>query len=124
MSGPTTICCGNCGTALDKIPPGAAGVYCPVCQFYNDLSERPRALAVSADALGSSLGSLVTQARAGGLADDEIVRVLREELEFAAELAQAGRQIFVQIVDLGPSEQLAPARPARTRALRGRVVGR
>lgn len=119
-----SIRCLNCGTALEAPPEGAAGVICPVCQYLNDL-QAPAVLALTADSFEARLGDLIGQARSSGLAPDEIVRVLRDELEFAAELASTGRHLTVQIIDLGPLDAEALRRPTRDRTsiLRGRAVG-
>jgi LSD1 subclass zinc finger protein len=115
-----SIVCVNCGTMLEA-PEGAAGVICPVCQFYNDLSVSAT-LGLTPDALEAQLGDLIARARASGLTLDDIVRVLRDELEFAAELASGGRHLYVQILDLGPLESQGLQRPVRDRGalLRGR----
>lgn len=118
------IYCVNCGTALGFPLEGVAGVTCPVCQLFNEL-RAPERLTLTPDALEARLGDLIGQARAGGMPPDEIVRVLREELEFAAELASAGRHLCVQIIDLGPLESQGLQRPVRDRGamLRGRAIG-
>lgn len=125
MSLQLSIPCVNCGTALEPLARGATSVRCPVCGFLNDLSAPAQALAFTRDSLESSLGDLISRARAGGLTSDEILAALRDELEFAAELASGGRRIFVQIVDLGPHEGPAAPQPTRDRAvaLRGRALG-
>lgn len=119
-----TVRCLNCGTPLEAPAEGATGVECPVCHFTNDLGAPP-AFAMSTESFEARLGELIGQARVGGLAADEIVRVLRDELEFAAELASGGRQLTVQIIDLGPLDVEVLRRPARDRTstLRGRTVG-
>ncbi len=124
MRAQPSIRCVNCGTALEAPPEGAAGVICPVCQFMNDL-RAPAVLALTHDSFEAQLGDLISQARASGLRADEIVRVLRDELEFAAELASGGRQLTVQIIDLGPLDADLLRRPVRDRTsmLRGRAVG-
>ncbi len=123
--------CVNCGTVIEAIPEGAGGVTCPVCQFYNDLSVPPAPLTITAEDLETNLGILMAQARTGGLDQDEIVRILRDELEFAAELAHTGRNFCVQLIDLGPSDiqnlpTLTHDRSTahdRSTVLRGRSVG-
>ncbi len=121
-----SILCANCGTSMD-LPEGASdAVICPVCQFVNELGAAPQLASFTPDALEAQLGSLIDQARTSGLELDEIVRVLRDELEFTAELASSGRNLSVQIIDLGPLETQLPQRLMRDRSivLRGRVVGR
>lgn len=71
--------------------------------------------AMSADDLSSQLGALITSARASGLSAATIVQALRDELEFAAEMAQAGRHFCVQLIDLGPQESNILQRPLRDR---------
>lgn len=120
----SSLRCVNCGTLLDPPLEGARGVICQVCQYYNDLSLAPESLELTPDTLEASLNMLVTQARASGMSLDEIIRVLRDELEFTAELASSGRHLSVQIIDLGPLEAEGLQRPIRNRdsLLRGRVV--
>jgi len=117
--------CANCGTTLDLPAPGEPGVTCPVCQLFNAVSASAPAPELSIDMFEARLGDLVSQARVSGLQLDAIVHVLRDELEFTAELASGGRDLCVQILDLGPRVG-APVR--RTRAndsvlLRGRAAG-
>jgi len=70
---------------------------------------------MSVDDLSTQLGALITGARASGLAAPIIVQALRDELEFAAELAHAGRRFCVQLIDLGPQESAILQRPVRDR---------
>ena len=70
---------------------------------------------MSADDLSTQLGALITSARASGLDAAIIVQALRDELEFAAELAHAGRHFCVQLIDLGPQESAILQRPVRDR---------
>lgn len=124
MRDPLAIRCVNCGTALELPPEGVAGVTCPVCGYLNELNAT-EALHLTADTLEGELGDLIGRARVSGITNDEIVRILRDELEFAAELASGGRHLTVQILDLGPLEVAGLHRPARERSnpLRGRSVG-
>jgi hypothetical protein len=100
--------CANCGSTFpadDGGPgprPGAATQRCPVCHM-PVTREAPRHLA-SAEDFGVHLGHLVARARASGVPPAEIIQVLRDELVFMAEFAHRGRQLCVQIIDLGPSE--------------------
>ncbi|HMQ30948.1 MAG TPA: hypothetical protein PKD53_09475 [Chloroflexaceae bacterium] len=125
MSSQQAIVCANCGTTMEPPQPGTTSVRCRVCQLVNEIGAAPQTLAFTRDSLEHSLGNLLAQARAGGLTSDEIVATLRDELEFAAELAHVGRQICVQIIDLGPSEGQTVQQPVRDRTtvLRGRAVG-
>jgi hypothetical protein len=70
---------------------------------------------MSTDDLETQLRALVMSARAGGLDAEAIVRVLRDELEFAAEMGHAGRRFSVQLIDLGPQEGEILNRPVRDR---------
>jgi hypothetical protein len=80
---------------------------------------------LTADDLAQRLGALMADARAAAIDDETIVQVLSDELEFAAELAHAGRNMCVQVIDLGPLEEPAFARPVRDRStiLRRRALG-
>jgi hypothetical protein len=69
----------------------------------------------SADELAELLSALITGARQGGLDADVIVQTLRDELEFAAEMAHTGRHFCVQLIDLGPQESNILQRPVRDR---------
>lgn len=126
MLEPLPMRCVNCGTMLE--PPalsGAADVICPVCNYHMASDAQSAAAhALTAAELETQLGALVVEARESGVPSEEIVRVLRDELEFAAELAHAGRRLTVQIIDLGPQEGQGLARPVRDRSsvLRGRVT--
>lgn len=126
MSPQLPLTCVNCGTALEQPARGSTSVRCPVCQLLNDVAPTLQATIITRDSLERSLGDLIAQARAGGLGDDEILAALHDELEFTAEQAYAGRQIYVQIVDLGPLEGSNVRQPLRDRAttLRSRAVGR
>jgi hypothetical protein len=127
--------CPNCGATIspnltvEASSDGPVGGRCPVCQMSmtSPAPERRNQLA-SAEDLGSRLSSLVELARNSGLPADEIVQVLRDELAFTAELAHLGRQMFVQIIDLGPQEGMVadPAAPDGRDLLlsRGRAADR
>lgn len=121
----SSIRCVNCGTSLNLPPEGASGVRCPVCGLFNDFSAPLPELIPTPDALVARLGDLITLAQASGLTQEEIIGVLRDELEFAAELSSDGRHLHVQIIDLGPLEMRSLERPGRDRGrlLRGRAVG-
>lgn len=117
--------CANCGTLLDPSGQSSFGVTCPVCQFLNTFSPSPVEAKLTREALETQLGDLVTLARASGLTADSIVQVLRDELEFAAELANHGRDLCVQIVDLGPRMREPVRRTGGDNSLllRGRTAG-
>jgi hypothetical protein len=70
---------------------------------------------MSVNDLSAQLGALITSARASGLDEALIVQALRDELEFAAEMAHAGRHFYVQLIDLGPREDDILQRPVRDR---------
>jgi phage FluMu protein Com len=125
MSDEPSIRCLNCGTKLAAPAQGATSVRCTVCGLLNNVGEPLPAHSFTRDSFEYSLGDLIVQARASGLTDDEIIEALRDELEFAAELVHAGRQMYVQIIDLGPQEGQAAQAPAGDRAtlLRSRAVG-
>ncbi|MEI6779087.1 MAG: hypothetical protein WCK70_19465 [Chloroflexales bacterium] len=125
MHDPSPLCCANCGTPLDSPGTDNLGVTCPVCQFFCTVgTPLPKPL-ISLDTLGDQLSELVTQARASGIPLDAIIHTLRDELEFAAELASGDRDLCVQIVDLGPRLDRPRRQSSRdvTMMLRGRAVG-
>lgn len=116
--------CENCGTVL-AVPDGEAVVVCPVCGLQHSGDLIHSAPLLTSDSFESQLGALISQAHRDGLPPDEIVRVLRDELEFTAELAHSGRQFLVQLVDLGPLETRGAPQPQRDggTTLRSRSVG-
>ncbi|MEI7769515.1 MAG: hypothetical protein WCI67_05985 [Chloroflexales bacterium] len=117
--------CANCGTPLNLPGKGRAGVTCPICQLFNPLAARHPAPKITLDTLVAQLSDLVAQARASALPLDAIVHVLCDELSFAAELANAGRDLYVQIIDLGPrvDQAMRQSRQEDHMLLRGRTVG-
>lgn len=117
--------CANCGTLLD-LPVGAnlVGVLCPVCQFFNGFSTAAEETTLTYETLEARLSDLITRGRASGIPLDDIVRLLRDELEFTAELAHSGRDLCVQIVDLGPRTGEPIRRTQHNEhLLRGRALG-
>ena len=128
----TSLRCVNCGTEWDPHVEQSSGgaitdsgaILCPVCEFPVAAAESIREQ-LSIGAVTTQLSTLMSHALEDGVAPEEIVRVLREELEFAAELAHTGRRVFIQIVDLGQKEgeTLAPPLYDRSTVLRSRAVG-
>lgn len=125
MRNSSFLSCANCGTRLDIPMQGALGVTCPVCHFFNAFSPTYIEAHLTRESLETQLGELVGLARASNIAPDVIVQVLRDELEFAAELANRGRDLCVQIVDLGPrvGEPVRRTNGDNSTLLRGRVAG-
>lgn len=117
--------CPNCGTLLDRPIEGVLGSICPVCQYFNAFGAPIPDPGLTAEAFEARLGDLVAQARASGIPLDDIVHTLRDELEFSAELASRGRDLYVQIIDLGPSASQPLRRSQRddSAMLRGRTAG-
>lgn len=126
MPEPLTFNCVNCGTVLEQADSSIGSVVCPVCHFINEVRAASEPGEFTFDTLEHELGALIDHARSSGIGLDEIVRALRDELEFTAELASSGRNLSVQIIDLGPMESQGLQRPVRDRGamLRGRAVGR
>jgi hypothetical protein len=125
MSDQPSLRCVNCGSSLGVPPAGATVIRCPVCQLDNPLFVAPASSPLTAELFARGLEALVSRARSSGVSGATIVSVLRDELEFAAELATVGRQLHVQILDLGPAEGQPTAAPVRDRTtvLRGRAMG-
>jgi len=121
----SSLRCANCGTPLEPPDTGGPGVTCPVCQLFNSLSMPLSEAEITIETLEAQLGDLVAHARASDLPLDAIVHVLRDELEFAAELANGGRDLCVQIIDLRPRVGQPLRRLSRDDSLllRGRSVG-
>ena len=110
--------CTNCGTVWTPAEQRAeqnsvqAG---PVCGLPQAAGDTVAQGASSIGELADQLGALINSARLGGLDADLIVQALRDELEFAAEMANAGRHFCVQLIDLGPQESNILQRPVRDR---------
>jgi LSD1 subclass zinc finger protein len=119
------LSCANCGTPLKLPGKGVAGVTCPICQLFNPLTAHHLAPEITLDTLSAQLSDLVAQARASALPLDAIVHVLCDELSFAAELASGGRDLCVQIIDLGPrvGQPMRQSSQEDHMLLRGRTVG-
>ena len=64
--------------------------------------QRPAVHLPPATDLRTQLDALRRLARAQGVKSEEILEALREELEFAAELANRGRRLVAVLVDMGP----------------------
>jgi len=131
MSQAEMMRCATCGTEwmLEPALPGTAEgevVECPVCHFRVLNDAMALAAIDSASDLEASLSALIAAAREGGLPSEAILQALREELEFAAELAHVGRNFSVQIIDLGPQDAELVQRPHRDRReiLQTRSVGK
>src|SRR6476660_4277114 len=97
-----SVRCGNCGTVWTPDEPllfgsaqGEWGYTCPVCQYHVTVGESAASSPMTVADFQARLGTLLAEARAGGLASDELVPILRDELEFEAELAQHGRRILI-----------------------------
>lgn len=106
--------CTNCGTVWTPTEQRFEQA-CPVCGMVASTGEAAPQGVSSAGDLASQLSSLISSARLSGLEDETIVQVLRDELEFAAEMAHAGRHFCVQLIDLGPQESDILQRPVRDR---------
>ncbi|MFN8471783.1 MAG: hypothetical protein U0822_06275 [Anaerolineae bacterium] len=112
---PLSLKCPNCGHEFTVSPESAEttnarqpGYSCPVCQYL----VVPASPAEPAEVPGladiqAQIDLLLRTARANGVPSSDIVELLRDELQFEAELAQAGRHMVVQIIDLGPRETMA-----------------
>ncbi len=110
--------CTNCGTVwtpAELQAEQALARSCPVCGMSEAGGETNSLGVSSAGELADQLGALINSARQGGLPADVIVQALRDELEFAAEMAHAGRHFCVQLIDLGPQESDILQRPVRDR---------
>jgi hypothetical protein len=110
--------CPNCGNAwtIDVVPDTLTEAVCSVCQYHISLAPDEVAPQISSrDDFESQLSALVTAAQTGGIDADEIVRLLRDELEFVAELTHGGHQFYVQLIDLGIQTGEVLSRPLRDR---------
>jgi hypothetical protein len=130
---PFTMRCANCGTEFAPSGPlefrsehDEWGYVCPVCQYHVSSSAKSESQSTMTVAqVETELRALLAKARAGGLTDRELVAVIRDELEFVAELAHSGRRLSVQIIDLGDqyTEVTGTALPDRRELLQTRVIG-
>ncbi len=116
MDSDVRLHCPNCGA--DFAPPSPhdsqsepTGYACPVCQFQVSATDAPTEASVSLDDLQAELETLLSHARSSGVPVDDITRMLRDELEFHAELGHGGRRFAVQIIDLGPQSSVAGNAP-------------
>ena len=99
--------CTNCGADrqvdTDSSGPQTSSddrmTWCPVCSLeqHTPIPVQP----ISQSELEYQLRGLIANARTSGLDPRVIVRVLSEELGFAAEMAHIGHQFSVQVTDLG-----------------------
>lgn len=112
---PLSLKCPNCGQefAVSSEPTETAGArqpgdYCPVCRYLivPPASVEPAQVQDLAG-IQTQIDLLLRTARASGVPSSDIVELLREELQFEAELAQTGRHMVVQIIDLGPRAMTA-----------------
>lgn len=124
MDNKHVIRCANCGTSLPVIAVDGPSVICPVCHFTNSPTTPAARSGLTLDSFEARLSALHDEARSSGLLPDDIVHALRDELEFAAELANHGRDLCVQIVDLGPRRGEPVRRTGdNSSLLRGRIAG-
>lgn len=95
------VSCPNCGAALAELSNDA----CQVCYYPVEAPAPSRAAQPRTPSdLRAGIDDLLTRARASGLDHEAILRVLHDELAFAAELARPDRRHSVQVIDIGPRE--------------------
>lgn len=125
MDNPRELHCANCGTSLAAAATDGTAIVCPVCQFSNTPDVSPPRSDLTIEAFETRLSELLAEARSSNLPPADIVHLLRDELEFAAELANRGRDLCVQIVDLGPrrGEPVRRTGGDHSPLMRGRTVG-
>lgn len=113
--------CGNCGYVWDPETTSdlTIGLVCPVCEYSTSGEEASWDLPepTSERELVELLSAFLDHARHGGIDNETIMRVLRDELEFTAELVNHGRRFCVQVLDLGPQEAGAPYGAQRDRSV-------
>lgn len=113
--------CANCGTDFKPSQPlelhgsnNTWGYPCPVCQFQVTARKPARARQIlAAGDFETQLSQLLSDARMRGVTPAELMRVLRDELEFAMELGHPGRRMVLSIIDLGEQETGTGAMPVR-----------
>ena len=125
------IRCPNCGTEWAPQEPLTTsgsdsdwGYTCPVCQYHVSATPEAPQEALTGAELQARLAELLTLARTSGLSSEEIVNIMRDELEFEAELSTPGRRMLVQIIDLGTIEPeiTVVAAVRRQDTVRGRLA--
>ena len=106
------LVCPNCGSKFKSEESTQAAIgklgkeyVCPVCEFspvytIKGLVPGPTELID----FEQSIRQILIKARAGGLSNRDIISVLKNELEFAAETGEAGHSFLVQLIDLGSVE--------------------
>ena len=94
---------------------------CPTCHYQTVAPSNLSNPALSPSDFQRRLSALV-QAAWGSVLPTEIVSIVRDELEFVAELAHTGRRVYVQIIDLGPHEQAALPTRDRKEVLQSRSI--
>lgn len=108
--------CANCGTEWvpSALQNGADAASCPVCHYTAEVHALVPDIRSRED-FEQQLSALVTAAWSGGVESEQILHMLRDELAFAAELANAGHQFSVQLIDLGVQTGEMAVRPIRDR---------
>lgn len=101
--------CSNCGNELklaNESPSTLEPLYiCPVCHFQEVTTGAARPhKAITLAELATQLKNFLNRARADGVESEEIINILRAEIEFEAEMGHLGRRVMVQIIDLGFQE--------------------
>lgn len=105
--------CSNCGSKFEaakspRVEIGRLGkeYVCPVCEFSPVFARNGVApgLTELVD-FERAIRQMLIKAREGGLTNSEIIEVLKNELEFAAETGESGHSFLVQLIDLGAPEK-------------------
>jgi len=105
--------CPNCGTEWRPTPSTiGAATSCPVCFHPIEPPTAPETHeSFSVRDFAEQISALINRARTEGLSSDVITKVLRDELAYNAELANPSHTFHVQIVDLGPAEDMTRILP-------------
>ncbi|NWJ45718.1 MAG: hypothetical protein HXX08_07555 [Chloroflexi bacterium] len=101
--------CSNCGNELmwTESHTSKAFVYsCSVCHYEEVATVSPTASqkSLTTAEMANQLKNLLKRAHADHIESEEIINILRAEIEFEAEMGHLGRRVLVQIIDLGFQE--------------------
>lgn len=117
--------CPNCGSKFEaasspRVSIGKLGIEysCPICE-YSSVFAQKGLVAGPTELIDfeQSIRQLLIKARDGGLANGDIIEVLKNELEFAAETGETGHAFLVQLIDLGSPENSSNPVPIPERVI-------
>ncbi|MEI7554294.1 hypothetical protein [Candidatus Chlorohelix sp.] len=104
--------CNNCGNELTGTESRTSSglVYsCSVCHYeevttISVVSSAASQKTISPTEVANQLKTLLKRAHTAHIESEELINILRAEIEFEAEISHLGRRVIVQIIDLGVQE--------------------